>query len=119
MKTNRLLSATSKVVANDPYELRIVVPSAEKSWRANTVKVSAEDSAAGVKAEIKQDSPRIRANITSPVSRDVKWTFAFERGQAIDILTAAGGQPEGQCGIQPHYAQLDRQRCCRLPSYSQ
>jgi hypothetical protein len=80
------LSATSKVVANDPYELRIVVPSAEKSWRANTVKVSAEDSAAGVKAEIKQDSPRIRANITSPVSRDVKWTFAFERGQAIDIL---------------------------------
>ncbi len=80
------LSATSKVVANDPYELRIVVPSAEKSWRANTVKVSAEDSAAGVRAEIKQDGPRIRANITSPVSRDVKWTVAFERGKAIDIL---------------------------------
>jgi len=71
------LSASSKVVANDPYELRIVVPVGEKSWRATGITVAAEDEAAGVKAEIKQDGPRIRATITSPVSRDVKWVVAF------------------------------------------
>lgn len=79
------LSATSKVVANDSYELRIVVPSAEKSWCVTGIKVSDEDAVAGVKAEIKQDGPRIRATLTSPVSRDVKWKVAFERGKAIDI----------------------------------
>jgi hypothetical protein len=80
------LSATSKVVGNDPYELRIVVPSSEKSWRATGIQVSAEDIAAGVKAEIKQDGPRIRAALSSPVSRDVKWQVTFERGKAMDVL---------------------------------
>lgn len=80
------LSATSKMVGNDPYELRIVVPSSDKSWRATGIKVSDEDVAAGVKASIKQDGPRIRAALSSPVSRDVKWQVAFERGEAIDIL---------------------------------
>lgn len=80
------LSATSKMVANDPYELRIVVPSSEKSWRAKGIKVSDEDAAAGVTASIKQDGPRIRAALSSPVSRGVEWQVAFERGEAIDIL---------------------------------
>jgi hypothetical protein len=80
------LSATSKMVGNDPYELRIVVPSSDKSWRATGIKVSDEDVAAGVKASIKQDGPRIRAALSSPVSREVKWQVAFERGEAIDIL---------------------------------
>ena len=80
------LSATSKMVGNDPYELRIVVPSSDKSWRATGIKVSDEDVAAGVKASIKQDGPRIRAALSSPVSREVKWQVAFERAEAIDIL---------------------------------
>lgn len=80
------LSATSKLVGKDPYELRIVVPSSKKSWRATGIKVSDEDVAAGVKASIKQDGPRIRANLSSPVSREVKWQVAFEPGEAVDIL---------------------------------
>ena len=80
------LYASSKLIANDPYELRIVVPSSEKSWRATSIKVSPEDVAAGVKAEFKQEGPRIRAALSSPVSRDVKWQVAFERGQAVDVL---------------------------------
>ena len=80
------LSASSKLVGNDPYELRIVVPSSKQSWRATGIEVSEEDEAAGVKADIKQDGPRIRANISSPTSREVKWTVAFERGEAIDVL---------------------------------
>ena len=74
------------MVANDPYELRIVVPGTEKSWRATGIKVAAADAAAGVKAEIKQDGPRLRATIKSLVSRDVKWTVAFERGSAVDVV---------------------------------
>ena len=80
------LYASSKLIANDPYELRIVVPSSEKSWRATSIKVSPEDVAAGVQAEFKQEGPRIRAALSSPVSRDVKWQVAFERGQAVDVL---------------------------------
>lgn len=83
---NSKLSATSQLIANDPYELRIVVPSSKNSWRATGIKVSDEDADAGVKAEIQQDGPRIRATLTSPVTRKVKWEVTFERGEAIDIL---------------------------------
>ena len=61
------------MVANDPYELRIIVPVGAKSWRATAVTVSAEDEAAGVKAAFKQDGPKLRATLTSPASREVRW----------------------------------------------
>jgi hypothetical protein len=72
------LSGTSCVVANDPYELRIVVPSGERSWRACEAAVSFDDAAAGVNAIFKQDGPRLRALITSPASREVRWQVRFE-----------------------------------------
>ena len=72
------LSATSRVVADDPYELRIILPTGEKSWRATAVSVSAEDVAAGVKATFKQDGPKLRATIASPISREVRWHVQFE-----------------------------------------
>jgi hypothetical protein len=75
------LSAVSAVVANDTYELRVVVPSVENMWHATVIDLSPEDQSAGVKADIKQDESRIRATISSPTSRDVKWTIAFERGK--------------------------------------
>ncbi len=73
------LSAVSKVVAEDSYELRIVVPAGEKSWRITGISVSSKDKAAGVKTEFKQDGKNIRVTITSPVSREVKWTVQFEK----------------------------------------
>jgi hypothetical protein len=73
------LSAASKVVADDPYVLRIVVPAGEKPWHAAAVSVSADDQTAGVKAALEQDGPRLRATITSPVSREVKWQVQFAR----------------------------------------
>ena len=90
------LSATSKLVGNDRYEIRIVVPSSEKSWRATGIKISPEDEAAGVKADIKQDGPRLRANLSSATSREVKWTVAFERGAAVDVL------PPPVAGLKAH-----------------
>jgi hypothetical protein len=73
------LSASSTLVANDPYELRIVVPVSERSWNAVGASVSADDQAAGVKTTIQQDGPKLRVAITSPVSRDVQWQVQFAR----------------------------------------
>ncbi len=71
------LAARSKIVANDPYELRIVTSVSEKSWRVAGVSVSAGDKAAGVKTDFQQDGPRLRVKLTSPVSREVKWQVRF------------------------------------------
>jgi hypothetical protein len=78
------LTAASRVVANDPYELRIVVPAGETSWRAAAAGVSADDQAAGVKASLRQDGPALRATITSPASREVKWQVQFAPGRVPD-----------------------------------
>ena len=76
-----VLSGVSKVVGNDSYELRIVVPADAKSWRVTGVKVSPADEAAGVKASFAQDGPKIRATLTSATSRDVDWGVQFEPGE--------------------------------------
>ena len=75
------LSGTSKVVANDRYELRVVVPEGAASWRATAVHVTAGDQAAGVTASFRQDGPTLRAALTSPLSRDVGWSITFERAR--------------------------------------
>jgi RNase P/RNase MRP subunit POP5 len=74
------LSGVSKVVEDDAYELRIVVPVGENSWRAAGVNISAEDVAAGVKVTYKQNGPKLRVTIQSPTSRDVRWSIQFEPG---------------------------------------
>jgi hypothetical protein len=73
-----ILSGTSKVVENDRYELRVILPVGAKSWRPTAVNVAAADAAAGVKAAFRQDGPKLRVALTSPASRDVKWTVTFE-----------------------------------------
>jgi hypothetical protein len=81
-----ILSATSKVVADDPYELRIVLPVSEKSWRATGVAISSKDREAGVITEFKQDGPRLRVTMTSASSRDVKWRVQFAAGR-VEAIT--------------------------------
>lgn len=82
------LSGTSRVVAADPYELRIVVPTGEGSWLARDIGLSSNDLAAGVKAELKQDGPKLRATIISPTGREVRWLVKFERAR-IEIPAPA------------------------------
>ena len=81
------LDATSQVVANDPYELRIVVPVGEKSWQATKVNVVGGEPANAVKTEFKQDGSWLRVTLTSPVSRAVRWQVQFARA-----AVAAGGE---------------------------
>lgn len=77
--SSRTLSGTSRLVGGDPYELRIIAPSGEDVWQAGEVSVSAEDAAAGVATESRQDGPRIRVRVTSPDSRAVHWRLTFQR----------------------------------------
>jgi hypothetical protein len=86
---SKTLRGASQAVGNDPYELRIVVPTGENSWLASEVSVSAEDAAAGVKAEFKQDGPKIRATLTSPASREVHWQIQFTGPARIDASAPA------------------------------
>jgi hypothetical protein len=75
---NSALSGNSKVVENDRYELRIILPVGAKSWRATAANVSADDAASGVKVTFRQDGPKLRVALTTPASREVKWTVNFE-----------------------------------------
>lgn len=86
--TARTLQGTSAVVTQDPCELRIIVPVAQASWRVTGVGIEPEDSAAGVVAGFKQDGPRVRVTLLSPLSRAVRWTVKFEPG-AIAVTAPA------------------------------
>ena len=73
------LSAVSKVVANDPYELRVAgTLAAQKKWKLVSAAVSAGDQAAGVTLSREESPGLARLTIRSPVSRAVKWTAQFE-----------------------------------------
>jgi hypothetical protein len=74
----RTLAGTSRVVAGDPYELRIVVPVRDKSWIAKTATAATNDTASDIKVQFNQSGPNIRARFTSASSEDVKWTVLFE-----------------------------------------
>jgi hypothetical protein len=72
------LSATSKVVGNDPYELRIAgLADGGKSWRLASADISPGDKAAGVTVSSRESPDLVRVTIRSPQSREVKWTVQF------------------------------------------
>ncbi len=73
------LSATSKVVGNDPYELRIAgLTSGGKFWKLVSAEVSVSDKAAGVTVSCQESSGLLRVTLQSPESREVKWTVQFQ-----------------------------------------
>ena len=76
---NGKLSATSKVVGNDPYELRIAgLTDGGKTWKPAAVAVSPEDQAAGVTVSSRISSNLLLVTIRSPQSRQVKWIIPFD-----------------------------------------
>jgi hypothetical protein len=66
------LSGRSKVVANDPYELRV--------WSSQPAQAITVRSITGEKMEasFRQDGNLIRATINSPKSNEVGWTIRFK-----------------------------------------
>jgi hypothetical protein len=74
----RTLSGTSRVVANDPYELRIAAMGQNDSWRYARAVVSEEDSRAGARITlIEQEDWRVRVRIDSPTGREIHWRVTF------------------------------------------
>lgn len=71
----KILEGISRVVENDPYELRIVA----RNNTAMKIDISTEDQAAGVTANFQQEGPLVRVLIQSPVSREVKWKVKFNK----------------------------------------
>ena len=72
------LSGVSRVVANDPYEIRIAALGGATAWQATGATVSAPDAAAGVKIRVaKQEDWKVRVQLDSPTSRDIHWTIQF------------------------------------------
>jgi len=70
----KILRGTSRVVARDPYELRIATPGDPAAWRA---RAATTDGRAGVSIAITEDGPLVRAVITSPETREVDWQITF------------------------------------------
>jgi hypothetical protein len=70
------LSGVSAVVSNDPYELRIVVPSAG-TWQEKEVVLSDTDVQAGVKVSMAKDGSNLRIILNSTSSRLVRWSVRF------------------------------------------
>jgi len=71
------LSGTCELVGGDPTELRILTESTAGSWTCESVKLDAEETAAGVSAEFRQDGELLRVTLKSPASRKVRWSVAF------------------------------------------
>ncbi len=73
------LRGCSAVVANDPYELRIVTLTTGASYQQTKIELSQADQAAGVTASAKMTEGLARVTLISPVSRTVKWAVSFAR----------------------------------------
>ena len=67
----KTLSGRSKIVAGDPYELRIVLPNG--TWSAAKVETSGNATAA-----FNQNDNLLRATIQSAASAEVKWKVTFK-----------------------------------------
>jgi len=71
----RALTGVSRVVAKDPYELRIAAMGQGKPWKAATLKTLSPD---GTISLVGQDGWEVRIRIDSPCGGDIRWVIAFE-----------------------------------------
>jgi hypothetical protein len=72
------LSGVSKVVANDPYELRIVALSPEKIWSISEISILDKSSAREIPVAYKFEEGLLRVNMTSWQSADLTWRIRFK-----------------------------------------
>ncbi|MBU6410403.1 MAG: hypothetical protein KGR98_08440, partial [Verrucomicrobia bacterium] len=84
------LSGVSKLVAGDPYELRIY---STNNWQVQSAQVSAADQAAGVTvASISESNLLARVTLNSPTNRTVNWSVDFTPEPLVTLLAPTNGQ---------------------------
>jgi hypothetical protein len=76
------LTATSQVIGNDPYQIRIAgLSDGNGNWKLSSASLSAADESAGVKITRGPDAAGehgwLRVNIASATTRAVKWNLKF------------------------------------------
>jgi len=71
---HRTLSGRSRVVAGDPYELRITCP---PGWKAPRASAAAVDGGRDIPAVGRQEGDLLRVRIDSSESRDVEWRVSW------------------------------------------
>jgi hypothetical protein len=76
-----ILSGTSKLVASDPYELRIDAAGAALA----DADIASDARQAGVKVDSKQDRDHVRVTIQSPSTRQVSWQVQFRSEQSAAV----------------------------------
>jgi hypothetical protein len=82
------LRGVSRVVAGEPYELRIAQPPKPETWVEAQTTVSPDDTNAGVTLRVekpKADGAR-RFVLQSPMNREVSWMIRFRYGILVDPL---------------------------------
>lgn len=106
------LQGKSKVEANDPYELDMVVPVARSSWRVQRVDVPDKS----VDVDWRQQGPRIRVTLTRPQAGEINWSVVFDKDrvsrpagpQAITLLRAESDTREIHLAWKPCRADVYR-----------
>jgi len=79
------LGGVSRVVAGDPYELRIAPPPKPETWTEAATTVSPADAQAGVTLQAQNlKAGARRLVIHSPVTREVSWQVRFRRDFHVD-----------------------------------
>jgi len=72
-----VLSGRSRLVARDPYELRVVVPGEIGALTA--VRVELPAAPAGTTAKFKQHENHLRVRLHSPTTEEVRWRIVFAK----------------------------------------
>jgi hypothetical protein len=73
------LSGKSRVVAGDPYEMRIRAGFTGKKGIVEAAEVAAADKGAGVRIAVQEADGLVRATIDSSASREVSWFVRFNQ----------------------------------------
>jgi autotransporter-associated beta strand protein len=84
-----VLSGTSLIVGGDPYELRIVSPSA--GWKVQSAAVSAADQAAGVTVSFTQSNGLARVTLLCATNRQVSWSASFGQVPVATLTSPVNG----------------------------
>lgn len=74
----KTLSGISSVVANDPYELRVVAMASDKVWTVTEVQVSGQNVATSVPVKYDSENGFLRLDFETPTSGDLTWRIAFK-----------------------------------------
>lgn len=75
---SKALQGVSRVVANDPYELRVAAGLPDGPLKCVEVSLSKADRKAGASIKlVSQDGWQLRVLIESPESRSIKWSLKF------------------------------------------